>query len=122
MDESLSSVHGRELISNTFEEGLDAAMSAVCSGDSIAGTYEVELQMKVEAILSPRGAMSLFVSLVLSSLRRDLPLSGRDVSGDPLDEVGRVLGLNSLDLLLDLLHGNLSSEVASNSEVSLIVS
>jgi len=28
MDESLSSVHGRELISNTFEEGLDAAMLA----------------------------------------------------------------------------------------------
>jgi hypothetical protein len=54
--------------------------------------------------------------------KRDSPLSGRDVSGDPLDEVGRVLGLNSLDLLLDFLHGDLSSEVASNSEVSLFVS
>jgi hypothetical protein len=50
------------------------------------------------------------------------PLSGRDVSGDPLDEVGRVLALNSLDLLLDLLHRDLSSEVASDSEVSLYVS
>jgi hypothetical protein len=50
------------------------------------------------------------------------PLGGRDVSGDPLDEVGRVLALNSLDLLLDLLHRDLSSEVASNSEVSLWVS
>lgn len=58
--------------------------------------HEVELQMKVEAILRPRGAMSLTV------LAKDfacvvrwggLPLSGRDVSGDPLDKVGRVLAL-----------------------------
>jgi hypothetical protein len=32
MNESLSSVHGRELISNTFEEGLDAAVSAYRQG------------------------------------------------------------------------------------------
>lgn len=50
------------------------------------------------------------------------PLSSRDVSGDPLDEVGRVLALDSLDLLLDLLHRDLSSEVAGDSEVSLYVS
>lgn len=59
MDESLSSVHGRELISNTFEEGLDAA-NQLSSHQARRRTYEVELQMKVEAILSPRGAMSLF--------------------------------------------------------------
>jgi hypothetical protein len=58
MDESLSSVHGRELISNTFEEGLDA-IDRQLSPKKLLQTYEVELQMKVEAILSPRGAMSL---------------------------------------------------------------
>jgi hypothetical protein len=51
----------------------------------------------------------------------NLPLRGRDVSGNPFNEVGRVLGLDSLDLLLDLLHRDLSSEVAGNSEVSLQV-
>jgi hypothetical protein len=34
MNESLSSVHGRELISNTFEEGLDAEDQLVSSGSS----------------------------------------------------------------------------------------
>jgi len=63
MNESLSSVHGRELISNTFEEGLDAANQLTIYWLQ-RKTHEVELQMKVEAILSPRGAMSLSVSLV----------------------------------------------------------
>ena len=63
MNESLSSVHGRELISNTFEEGLDAANQLTIYWLQ-QKTHEVELQMKVEAILSPRGAMSLSVSFV----------------------------------------------------------
>jgi hypothetical protein len=39
MDESLSSVHGRELVSNTFEEGLDAEESVL--GKKHVGTQDI---------------------------------------------------------------------------------
>jgi len=37
-----------------------------------------------------------------------------NVVGDPLDELVRVLGLHTVDVVLDLLHGDLSSPVSGD--------
>lgn len=47
------------------------------------------------------------------------PLGSRDVSRDPLNKVRRVLGLDVLDLLLDLLHRDLTTVDTVDGEVSL---
>lgn len=127
MHESFSSVHGRELVADTLEQGLDAGSFSLVSGLRVwIGTYEVELQMKVEDILRPRGGTSLIYmscdpeSKTLKEMA-SLPLRRRDVSRDPLDEVARVLGLDVLDLLFDLLHRDLSSVDTVDSEVSLLI-
>ena len=49
----------------------------------------------------------------------NVPLGSRDVSGDPLDKEGRVLGLHILDLLLDLLHRDLTTVDTVDGEVAL---
>jgi hypothetical protein len=90
MDVSLSPVHRRELVSNTFEEGLDRC------------TVADESRRHLE------------------TTGRNVTLSGRNVSRDPLNEVARVLGLHSLELILDFSHGNLSSEDTTDSEVSTV--
>lgn len=90
VDVSLSPVHRRELVSNTLEEGLDR------------GTVADESRRHFE------------------TTRRNVTLSGRNVSWDPLDEVARVLGLDSLELVLDFSHGDLSSEDTAHSEVSTV--
>lgn len=84
MQESLPPEHGRELVANSLEELLDA------------------------------GRISDEGNRHLETTGRDITVSRLDVVGDPLDEVGRVLGLDVLHLLLDLLHRDLASEVGSN--------
>ena len=56
----------------------------------------------------------------LETTRGNVTLSGQHVVGDPLDEVSRVLVLDVLHLLLDLLHGNLTTEDSSNSEIATV--
>ena len=90
MDVSLSPVHRRELVSNTLEEGLDR------------GTVADEGRRHLE------------------TTGRNVALSGGDVSWDPLDKVARVLGLDSLELVLDLSHRDLSSEDTADGEVSTV--
>jgi hypothetical protein len=72
--------HGTELVGNTLEQLLDSCR-VTNEGDSH-----------------------------LETSGRDVALSGEDVVGDPLDEVRRVLVLDDLHLLLDLLHRNLTTE------------
>lgn len=48
------------------------------------------------------------------------PLRGGDVSGNPLNKVSGVLGLDRLNLVFNLLHRNLASIIACDGEVSLI--
>ena len=90
MDVGLSPVHGRELLSDTLEKGLD--------GRAVADEGRRHLE----------------------ATGRDVALGGRDVSGDPLDEVSRVLDLDGLELVLDLPHRYLSSEDAADGEVSAV--
>ncbi len=45
------------------------------------------------------------------TLGGDVALGGEDVVRDPFDEIGRVLGLHGLHLILDLLHGDFTTEV-----------
>jgi hypothetical protein len=52
----------------------------------------------------------------LETARSDVALGSEDVVRDPLDKVGRVLVLDHLHLLLDLLHRNLATEDSSNLE------
>ena len=92
VDVGLSPVHRRELLSDTLEEGLD------------------------RRAVADEGRRHLEAS------GRDVALGGRDVSGDPLDKVARVLDLDRLELVLDLSHRDLSSEDAADGEVSLRVS
>ena len=129
MQESLSPEHGRELVTDTLEQGLDAdadgrskqryqsrALSCLSRND----TYEVELAMKVADILRPRGGMSLRRSILVNvpdleaGSKHNSPVGHLNVVGDPLNELVRVLGLHTVDVVLDLLHGDLSSPVGGN--------
>jgi len=86
MQEGLPLEHGRELIADTFEELLDRSR-VTQEGDGH-----------------------------LQSTRGDVTLSGDDIVGDPLDEVSRVLALDILHLLLNLLHRDLATEDSSDLE------
>ena len=79
MQESLSSEHGSELITDTLEELLD------------------------------RGRVTNEGGRHLETTRRDRAESGLDVVGDPLNEVGSVLVLDVSHLILNLLHGDLTT-------------
>jgi hypothetical protein len=84
MQERLPPEHRRELIPDPLEELLDAR----------------RVPDEGDGHLEPSG--------------RDVAVSGLDVVRDPLDKVGRVLGLDVLHLLLDLFHGDLASEVGGD--------
>ena len=73
MEESLSSEHGSELLTNTLEHLLDGG------GVTKEGNSHLE------------------------TLRRDIANSGLDVVGDPFNEVRGVLVLNVEHLLVDFL-------------------
>ena len=90
MQESLTFEHGSELVADTLEELLD------------------------------RGRVSEERDGHLEVTRRDVTLRGKDVVRDPLDEVRRVLVLDVLHLLLDLLHGDLATEDSRDGEVATV--
>jgi hypothetical protein len=81
MQESLSSEHGSELVTDTLEELLD--------GGGV--TNECRRHLKTTG--------------------RDGAESGLNVVGDPLDEVGGVLVLDVAHLVLHFLHGNFTTAV-----------
>lgn len=76
--------HGRELLADTLEQLLDG-------GGVSDESY---------SHLAPSG--------------RDVALSGQNVVGNPLHEVGGILVLHGLHLLLDFLHADLSAEDSSD--------
>ena len=80
MQESLTLEHGGELVADTLEKLLD--------GGGVAQECDGHLE----------------------TARRNVTLRGLDVVGNPFDEVCRVLVLDVLHLLLDLLHGDLATE------------
>lgn len=84
MQEGLPLEHGGELVADTLEELLDSG-GVTQEGDGH-----------------------------LQALGGDVTVGGEDVVGDPLDEVSGVLVLDVLHLLLDLPHGDLSTEDSSN--------
>ena len=88
MQESLSSKHGGELVTDTLEELLD------------------------------RGGVGNEGSGHLSILGRNAADGGLHIVGNPLNKVGRVALLNAAHLILNLLDGDLTTEKGSNSEVS----
>jgi len=88
MQEGLALEHGSELVTDTLEELLDSSRVSEESDSHLEAT------------------------------RRNVALSGEDVVGDPLDEVGRVLVLDVLHLLLDILHGDLATEDGGHGEVA----
>lgn len=90
MEESLSPEHHAELVGNTLEELLDG------------GRVTNEGDRHLEAS------------------RRNVAVSGLDIVGNPLDEVRRVLGLDVLHLVLDLLHRDLTAEVGSDRQVATV--
>jgi hypothetical protein len=83
MQEGLSSEHGSELVTNTLEELLD------------------------------RGGVTDEGGGHLETTGRDGAESGLDVVRNPLDEVRVVLVLNVAHLVLDFLHGDLTTAVYS---------
>lgn len=90
MNESLATVHGRELLANTLEERLDRCRVA------------------------DKGRRHL------EATGRNVTLSSSDVSGNPLDKVCRVLLLNGSELVLDVLHGDLSTVDAHDGKVAAV--
>jgi len=90
MQESLSSEHGSELLSNTLEHLLD--------GSGVSDESDGHLQ----------------------SLWWDIADGGLDVVWNPLDEVRRVLVLDVEHLLIDFLGGHSSSEHSAGGEVSSV--
>ena len=90
MQEGLALEHGRELVADTLEELLDGGRVSEESNSHLGCPW------------------------------RNVTLSGEDVVGDPLDEVRRVLVLNVLHLLLDLLHGDAATEDSSDGEVATV--
>ena len=90
MQESLPLEHGRELVADAAEKFLN--------GSRVTEERHGHLQ----------------------ATGRDVTLGGEHVVGDPLDEVCRVLVLNILHLLLNLLHRDLATEDSSNREVTAV--
>jgi len=90
MQEGLPLEHGSELVTDTLEELLDSGGIAQ-EGDGH-----------------------------LEAAGRDVTLSGQHIVGDPLDEVGRVLVLDILHLLLDILHGDLATEHSGDGKVTTV--
>jgi hypothetical protein len=90
MQESLTPEHGRELVSNTLEELLN--------GGGVSNEGGGHLQ----------------------STGRNGAESGLHVVGDPLNEVGRVLVLDVAHLVLNLLHGDLSTEDGRAGQVTSV--
>lgn len=90
MQESLAPEHGSELVTDTLEELLDRGRVA----DEGRGHLQAAGRNRAE--------------------------SGLDVVGDPLNEVGRVLVLDVAHLVLNLLHGNLTTEVGRAGQVATI--
>ena len=90
MQESLTFEHGSELVADTLEELLDGSR-----------------------VTEERNGH-------LETARRNVTLRGEDVVGNPLDEVSRVLVLDVLHLLLDLLHRDLATEDSRNGEVTTV--
>jgi hypothetical protein len=90
MQESLAPEHGSELVTNTLEELLDGGRVTDEGGRHLETTGW------------------------------DGAESGLDVVGDPLNKVGRVLVLDVAHLVLNLLHGNLTTEVGGAGQVTTI--
>lgn len=86
MQERLALEHGGELVADALEQLLDGRRVAE-EGDGHA-----------------------------QAAGRDVTLRREDVVRDPLDEVGRVLVLDVLHLLLNLLHRDLATEHGGNLE------
>ena len=81
MQESLATEHSSELVADTLEELLDG------------------------------GGVSDESGRHLETTGRDGAQGGLDVVGDPLNEVGLVLALDVAHLVLNLLHGDLSTAI-----------
>jgi hypothetical protein len=90
MQESLTTEHGRELVTDTLEELLDGG------GVSDEGGRHLEAT-------GGNGAES-----------------GLNVVGDPLNEVALVLVLDVAHLVLNLLHGDLTAEESGAGEVTAV--
>mmetsp|Transcript_41678 Transcript_41678/g.63685 ORF Transcript_41678/g.63685 Transcript_41678/m.63685 type:complete len:400 (-) Transcript_41678:46-1245(-) len=90
MEESLSSEHSGELLTDSLEHLLDGG------GVSEEGDSHLE------------------------ALGGDVADGGLDVVGDPLDEVGGVLVLNVEHLLVNLLGGHAASEHGGSGKVSAV--
>jgi len=90
MQESFPLEHGSELVADTLEELLDS------------------------------GRVTQEGNRHLQTTRRNVALSGQHVVGNPLDEVGRVLVLDVLHLLLDVLHGDLATEDGGDGQVTTV--
>ena len=88
--ESLATEHGSELLADALEELLD--------GSGVADEGGAHLQ----------------------SARGDVADGGLDVVGDPLDEVRRVLVLDSQHLVVDFSHGHASTEDGGYGEVASV--
>lgn len=90
MQESLAPEHSSELITDTLEELLDG------------------------------GRVTNEGSRHLEATGRNGAEGGLDVVGDPFNEVGRVLVLDVAHLVLDLLHGDLTTEDGRAGEVTAV--
>jgi hypothetical protein len=90
MQESLAPEHGSELVTDTLEELLDGGRVTNEGGGH------------------------------LEAAGRNGAEGGLDVIGDPLNEVGGVLVLDVAHLVLDLLHGDLTTEVGRAGQVTTV--
>jgi hypothetical protein len=90
MQESLATEHGRELVADTLEQLLD------------------------------RGRVTDEGRRHLEATGRNGAEGGLDVVGDPLNEVGGVLVLDVAHLVLDLLHGDLTTEDGRAGQVTTV--
>jgi len=90
MQESLTTEHGSELLTDTLEELLDGGRVT----DKGGGHLEAAGRNRAEG--------------------------GLDIVGDPLDEVGRVLVLDVAHLVLDVLHGDLTTEDGRAGQVATV--
>lgn len=90
MQESLAPEHGSELVADTLEQLLDGGGVT----DEGGGHPEAAGRNRAEG--------------------------GLDVVGDPLNEVRRVLVLDVAHLVLDLLHGDLATEVGGAGQVAAV--
>ena len=88
--------------------------------ERLALEHRSELVAHTTEQLLDRSAVAEEGNSHLEAARRDVALRGEDVVGNPLDEVRRVLVLNVLHLLLDLLHRNLATEDSCYGEVATV--